>query len=434
MSRLFLSVSALVALWFSSALCMSVFSSSPQAHMLLRSRRANSFLEEIKQPSLERECVEEVCNLEEAREIFQTTEATMEFWTKYSDGNQCNPNPCANGTCVDQYQSFTCLCNLGYEGKHCEYRVTATSCEADNGDCDHECENWKDGKGRTCSCTEGYELHENSKKCVPKGAGSCGQILLIKSSYKSKPTEGLQPWVIGGEVGKKGESPWQALVLNASGRFHCGGVLIDKNWVLTAAHCLETSVHFGVRLGDYERFKMEGTEVTLRVTRAIPHPKYNPSTVDNDIALLELESPVPFSKDILPACLPSQSLAERVLHREGTLTVVTGWGKDNVTARHYSSALNFIEIPLVSTSECEKHMANNLTNNVLCGGILGQMKDACEGDSGGPMMTLFHDTWFLIGLVSWGEGCGNTNKLGIYTKVSNYMDWIDSVRKGSDKA
>lgn len=185
--------------------------------------------------------------------------------------------------------------------------------------------------------------------------------------------------------------------------------------------------------GDYDRFRIEGTEMTLPVKQPIAHPQYNPFTVDNDIALLRLAAPAKFSTYILPACLPSQDLAERMLHRNGTITVVTGWGKDNDTAHHYSSTLNFIEIPIIDNSECSRHMMNNLTQNMLCGGVLGQIKDACEGDSGGPMMTLFHDTWFLVGLVSWGEGCGQRDKLGIYTKVSSYLDWINSVRQGWDK-
>ncbi|RXN24345.1 S-arrestin-like isoform X1 [Labeo rohita] len=185
--------------------------------------------------------------------------------------------------------------------------------------------------------------------------------------------------------------------------------------------------------GDYDRFKIEGTEMTLPVKQPIAHPQYNPITVDNDIALLRLATPAKFSTYILPACLPSQNLAERMLHRNGTITVVTGWGKDNETSQRFSSTLNFIEIPIIDNKECSRHMMNNLTQNMLCGGVVGQIKDACEGDSGGPMMTLFHDTWFLVGLVSWGEGCGQKDKLGIYTKVSSYLDWIDSVRQGWDK-
>lgn len=163
--------------------------------------------------------------------------------------------------------------------------------------------------------------------------------------------------------------------------------------------------------------------------KIVPHPKYNSQTADNDIALLRLKSPVTFSTYIVPACLPSQDLAERVLHANGTMTVVTGWGAEREGEAPYSSDLRYIHVPLMEHSTCAQHMVNNLTQNVLCAGSIGSIKDACSGDSGGPMMTLYRNTWFLIGLVSWGEGCGHTDKLGIYTKVSNYLDWINSVKK-----
>ncbi|TRY95445.1 hypothetical protein DNTS_032473 [Danionella cerebrum] len=408
--------SLLVVFWIDGTSCKSVFSSSSKAHELLRSRRANTFLEEIKPPSLERECREEICNFEEAHEIFQTREATMEtsaIQTRVFMGNA-----------LTSYKTSPVSVTQN---------KTATNCSINNGGCDHECHEKRDVVARTCSCIKGYQIHDNFRKCTAKNEASCGQIRIAKSSYNNKRIEGLQPWVMGGKVGKKGESPWQALVLNHLGRFHCGGVLIDEYWVLTAAHCLETSAKFSVRLGDYDRYKTEGSEITLPVKRAITHPDYNPITVDNDIALLRLAAPATFTTYILPACLPSTDLAERMLHRNGTVTVVTGWGKNNKTSHRFSSTLNFIEIPIIDNKECSKHMMNNITSNMLCGGIVGQVKDACEGDSGGPMMTLFHDTWFLIGLVSWGEGCGERDKLGIYTRVSSYLDWINTVRLEWDK-
>ncbi|XP_022616773.1 vitamin K-dependent protein C [Seriola dumerili] len=431
MSRLVFCVSVIVALWSASVLSVSVFSDPPKAHMLLRSRRANSFLEELKPASMERECLEERCDFEEAREIFETREATLEFWTVYTDGNQCNANMCVHGTCVDQYQGYACRCNSGYEGKYCDHLQTATNCSVDNGGCDHDCTESEDGLTRSCSCVGGYRLHNNSRKCLPKGSSSCGQLLIGRSSY-TKPMVGLLPWMVGGEVGKKGESPWQVLLLNPRGQFHCGGVLIDESWVLTAAHCLENNLKFRVRLGDYERRRNEGTEVTLKVIKYFKHPNYDSRTVDNDIALLRLETPAPYSEYILPVCLPGRQMAERVLHLNGTMTVVTGWGNTDLDSKTFSSALNVIKIPLVSRSVCTQQMFNNVSDNVLCAGVLGQSVDACEGDSGGPMVTLYQDTWFLIGLVSWGEGCGRKDKVGIYTKVSNYNDWISRVREEWD--
>uniref|UniRef100_A0A1A8L0C1 Vitamin K-dependent protein C n=1 Tax=Nothobranchius pienaari TaxID=704102 RepID=A0A1A8L0C1_9TELE len=421
MSRLMICVCVCVAAWSASVISQSVFSDAPQAHMLLRSRRANSFLEELKPASMERECVEEDCDFEEAREIFQTREATLEFWTVYTDGNSC----------VDQYQDYACRCRPGYEGKYCQYNITATNCSMNNGDCDHDCTESENGRSRICSCVTGYRLENNYRKCVPKGSSACGQLLISRSEYAS-PQDGLMPWMLGGEVGKKGESPWQVLVLNARGSFHCGGVLIDKNWVLTAAHCLQNNHRFSVRLGDYERLITEGTEVKLEVSEAFKHPNYNSETVDNDIALLRLRTPAPFSKYILPVCLPSRAMAERVLHQSGTVTVVTGWGRDDTGK--YSSALNVIKVPLVDHSNCSRQMfPHQLSNNVLCAGILGERIDACEGDSGGPMVTLYQNTWFLVGLVSWGEGCGIKDKPGIYTKVSNYNRWISQVQEEWDR-
>ncbi|KAI5092630.1 vitamin K-dependent protein C precursor, partial [Silurus meridionalis] len=409
-----------------------VFSSSLKAQMLLRSKRAYTFLEELKPASMERECIEERCDFEEAREIYQTREATLQFWTRYTDGDQCVPNPCINGVCVDQIQSYYCSCNPGFEGKHCHIDSTHENCSVDNGGCDHNCHERKDNAGRYCSCTDGYTLHEDFKQCVPKSQHSCGQILIAKSAYNTyntKSFEGLKPWLFGGEVGKRGESPWQALILNAASEFHCGGVLLDEVWVLTAAHCLQGFIRFSVRLGDYKRFKFEGSEVTISVVKTIPHPQFNRRTADNDIAMLRLASPVTFNTYIVPACLPSKDLAERVLHLNGTMTVVTGWGKEKEGTLKYSSDLKHINVPLVEHSECTRHMFSNVTENVLCAGNIGSIKDACSGDSGGPMMTLYRNTWFLIGLVSWGEGCGQEDKLGIYTKVSNYLEWIDSVKK-----
>ncbi|KAI4898820.1 hypothetical protein NFI96_004287 [Prochilodus magdalenae] len=397
----------LIVFWAATALSKSayvlVFYSSTKAHMLLRSKRANSLLEEIKPASMERECVEETCDFEEAREIFKNRESTLEFWVWYV------------GLPTDGPVRFP--------------EAQTLNCSVNNGHCDHECQEGKGKIGRFCSCVHGYKLNKNSKSCIPNDQEACGQILIAKSAYSTIPQATLMPWVSGGEIGQRGASPWQALVLNAYGRFHCGGVLIDENWVLTAAHCFETTVRFAVRLGDYLQYKTEGSEVTIIVSKAIPHPEYNPVTADNDIALLRLGSPVKFNTYILPACLPSRSLAERMLHLNGTQTVVTGWGKQNETHSHYSSALSFVTVPLVDHAECARHMVNNLTQNMLCAGIIGKVRDACEGDSGGPMMTRYHNTWFLIGLVSWGEGCGHKDKLGVYTKVSNYMDWIDSVRK-----
>uniref|UniRef100_A0A8C5H6E6 Vitamin K-dependent protein C n=1 Tax=Gouania willdenowi TaxID=441366 RepID=A0A8C5H6E6_GOUWI len=383
-------------------ICHAHYLPPPKAHMLLRSRRANSFLEELKPASMERECMEERCDFEEAREIFQTREATLEFWTVSHD---------VLWFFDPMESSLSC----------CVPALTATNCSVDNGGCDHECTENDGSPTRRCSCLKGYKLDDNHRKCVPKGKNRFRKNIICWVSITLGNAQNLNSAIK--LVGKKGESPWQVLLLNARGRFHCGGVLIHESWVLTAAHCLENNLRFRVRMGDF--LLDEGTEVTLKVDKTFPHPNFQSQTVENDIALLHLETPAPFSDYIVPVCLPGREMAERVLHLNGTVTVVTGWGKEDMDSAQFSSALNVIKVPLVSHNVCAHQMQPfNISTNVLCAGVLGQRMDACEGDSGGPMVTLYRDTWFLVGLVSWGDGCGKEDKLGIYTKVSNYNDWI----------
>lgn len=172
--------------------------------------------------------------------------------------------------------------------------------------------------------------------------------------------------------------------------------------------------------------RREKWEVDLDIKEVLMHPNYSQSTTDNDIALLRLAQPATFSQTIVPICLPDSGLSERELTKVGQETVVTGWGSRTETKRNLTSVLNFIKIPVVPRNECVQAMQNRVSENMLCAGILGDPRDACEGDSGGPMVASFRGTWFLVGLVSWGEGCGRLHNYGIYTKVDRYLDWIHS--------
>lgn len=170
--------------------------------------------------------------------------------------------------------------------------------------------------------------------------------------------------------------------------------------------------------------RWESWEVDLDIKEVIVHPNYTKSTSDNDIALLHLAKPATLSQTIVPICLPDSGLSERKLTQVGQETVVTGWGYRDETKKNRTSILNFIKIPVVPYNACVHAMENKVSENMLCAGILGNSRDACEGDSGGPMVTFFRGTWFLVGLVSWGEGCGRLYNYGVYTKVSRYLDWI----------
>lgn len=411
---------------FAVAWCFpsSVFYSSQEANRVLKIRkRANSFLEELMAGSLERECMEEQCNLEEASEIFETREATLSFWSKYFDGDQCLSNPCVNGTCKDNIGRFDCICHRGWEGRLCTYEALYSNCSIDHGGCDQFCVEDLAGESRMCSCASGYQLMDNQRTCQPVVEYACGRDKFSRPKNITR--------LIGGKQGKKGDSPWQALLLFEK-KMRCGGVLINPSWVLTAAHCVEDRGRYMVRLGEYDRRWMENTEQQIAVDQVISHKNYSKVDSNNDIALLHLTKPASFNKFVLPICLPSKELAEKELMVDGREMVVTGWGNQDETAMNRSSVLNYIEIPVAPYNECKQAMHSDLSDSMICAGRLGDKHDSCKGDSGGPMVTNFRDTWFLVGLVSWGEGCGRLDSFGVYTKVSKFLEWIDEHLKAKE--
>ncbi|KAB0379809.1 hypothetical protein FD755_007593 [Muntiacus reevesi] len=419
----------------------SVFSSSQRAHQVLRIRkRANSFLEELRPGSVERECSEEVCDFEEAREIFQNKEDTVAFWSKYSDGDQCEHRPpgspcelpcCGRGKCIDGLGGFRCDCAEGWEGRFCLQEVRFSNCSADNGGCAHYCR--EEAGRRHCSCAPGYRLEDDHQLCEAKVTFPCGRLgkrmekkrkTLKRDTNQVEQKDQLGPRIVNGQEAGWGESPWQAVLLDSKKKLVCGAVLIHISWVLTVAHCLENRKKLIVRLGEYDMRRWESWEVDLDIKEVIIHPNYTKSTSDNDIALLRLAQPATLSQTIVPICLPDSGLSERKLTQVGQETVVTGWGYRDEVKKNRSSVLNFIKVPVVPYNACVHAMENKISENMLCAGILGDSRDACDGDSGGPMVAFFRGTWFLVGLVSWGEGCGRLYNYGVYTKVSRYLDWI----------
>ncbi|NXG21363.1 FA7 factor, partial [Grallaria varia] len=403
-----------------------VFMRKDKAHEVLRvHKRANHFLEEIRPGNLERECSEEKCSFEEAKEIFHSQEKTMEFWFNYKGLNPCSTNPCNNGgVCKIRHYSYFCICPPNFGGHNCEtvgvFLAERLQCWYKNGGCWQYCRD-RSAFHVECSCARDYTLHEDGKSCVQAGRCPSGTGPL-RAHFTSEHRD-LR--ITGGTLCHPGHCPWQVLIWDNQDIGFCGGSLLSSRWVVTAAHCLDLVSPHHVTVGDFDKYQRESKEQRIAVEQSWTHPHYDSSDSNSDIALLYLGSTVVLGEFAVPICLPSPSLAA-LLSQEGRLGVVSGWGATHARG----SSLRFlkrVQLPIVSLEHCQRAMDRLVTDNMLCAGHSTTAGDACKGDSGGPFAAFHHNTWFLLGIVSWGEGCAEHGKYGVYTRVANYIPWIKEV-------
>ncbi|XP_066516250.1 coagulation factor VII [Hoplias malabaricus] len=406
----------------------SVFVKREEAHGILsRIKRANSgWFEELKIGDLERECLEEKCSYEEAREVFEHTEVTNEFWKGYSATKPCQSHPCQNnGKCTEWKESYACLCLPGFSGRNCERVIKdiPDSCVHNNGRCEHFCTD--DKEQRNCSCVEGYFLGKDEQSCLTHETFPCGKVPLLwnNTTPKKDVEDDPRARIVGGAECPRGHCPWQVLLKYGEKGF-CGGAIIKTKWIITASHCLEKlNVKFlKIVAGEHDIDVNEGSEQTIDVQEIIMHPKYVSATSDNDIALLRLRKPIIYSTYAVPVCLPLRDLAERELWAVN-LHTVSGWGRRS-EGGPTSRILRKLDVPRIRTQDCVHQSNVSLTANMFCAGYFEGKQDSCKGDSGGPLVTHYRNTTFLLGIVSWGKGCARPGHYGIYTRVSNYLEWI----------
>ncbi|XP_025234274.1 trypsin-1-like isoform X1 [Theropithecus gelada] len=216
--------------------------------------------------------------------------------------------------------------------------------------------------------------------------------------------------IVGGYTCGKNSLPYQ-VSLN-SGYHFCGGSLINKQWVVSAGHCYKTRIQ--VRLGEHNIEVLEGTEQFINAAKIIRHPSYNRNTLDNDILLIKLSSPAVINARVSTISLPTAPPAA------GAKALISGWGNTLSSGADYPDELQCLEAPVLTQAKCEASYPGRITSNMFCAGFLEGGKDSCQGDSGGPVVSKGQ----LQGVVSWGDGCAQKNKPGVYTKVYNYLTWI----------
>ncbi|XP_057588168.1 serine protease 1 [Hippopotamus amphibius kiboko] len=216
--------------------------------------------------------------------------------------------------------------------------------------------------------------------------------------------------IVGGYTCSASSVPYQ-VSLNAGYHF-CGGSLINSQWVVSAAHCYKSGIQ--VRLGEYNINVAEGNEQYISAAKSIRHPSYNQNTLNNDIMLIKLKSAATLNSRVATISLPTSCAAA------GTQCLISGWGNTKSSGSSYPDTLQCLKAPILSASACSSAYPGQITSNMICVGYLEGGKDSCQGDSGGPVVC----NGQLQGVVSWGEGCAQKNKPGVYTKVCNYVSWI----------
>ncbi|MEV5985574.1 serine protease [Streptomyces sp. NPDC052051] len=234
--------------------------------------------------------------------------------------------------------------------------------------------------------------------------------------------------VIGGSPVDISQSPW-AVALSSRDRFggtragqFCGGVAVDRSMILTAAHCMSKTV-LGAPPGKVRDLKVIANRTDLlshqgkeiRVSAAWVNPSYNSSTNAGDFAVLTLADPLPASSVI------AMAEAGDAAYKPGTAATVYGWG-DITGGGDYEHSLRASHVRVLPNAACERAYPGEAEGkytpaSMLCAGDSKGGHDACQGDSGGPLVAKGR----LIGLVSWGSGCGRAGSPGVYTRVSEVV-------------
>lgn len=232
--------------------------------------------------------------------------------------------------------------------------------------------------------------------------------------------------IVGGEEAMPHQFPWLVAISSKGGdaRPNCGASLYNNKFIITAAHCVKgvKSKKIEVILGMHNWQTEESAPMRMLIRKYYMHPDYSPRTLDNDIAIIEMKDPIPYSPRVMPVCMPSN-----VSDFVGSMGTVAGWGALSEGGSQ-PDVTNFVNVPIISNVSCNASYPDEITDNMICAGTDAGGVDSCQGDSGGPFTVVNSDgAHVLAGVVSWGAGCARPGSPGVYAKTARYLRWIESI-------
>jgi len=241
--------------------------------------------------------------------------------------------------------------------------------------------------------------------------------------------DSTQTRIIGGDEANEDRFSYAVSLADNIGHF-CGGSLIAKDVILTAAHCQGGS--YNIVLGRHDVDDNDGEVIGMK--NEVPHPDYNSGTTDNDFMLVFLDSAVTATNVDLVK-LNKESNVPSI----GSSVTVMGWGDTDIRddVSKLSDVLMNVDVNVISNNECDASEGtidgyydtyeNQITNNMLCARVVGGGEDSCQGDSGGPLVVKGANASqdVQVGVVSWGIGCASEHFPGVYARISRSYNWIE---------
>lgn len=280
-------------------------------------------------------------------------------------------------------------------------------------------------------CSERKKPKEETKNVVDKI-----EVSVDHPTYRIPPNLICQnngDRIVGGVDAIAHSWPW---IINLTfGGYVCGGTIIDDTTVLTAAHCCDGFQnrvrHVKGTIGDHRYDKIDAGEQEFKATRVVTHPDYSRRTIANDICVVKFPTmDLNYRKTAARACLPPAGWTPP----DGQRCWSAGWGI--MSNGKPADVLQEVDLEIISDEKCEKTKNSGylVEGAMMCAGWLEGGKDGCQGDSGGPLICANDQNHPIIaGITSWGFGCGTKNSPGVWTKVSSYIPWIQSLMDKESK-